>query len=344
MFVAHPAIWDLLLLPEGERLAAAYGLIPASLLFGPEAYAESLRPRVIRLLLLRRKVVFEGLTDHVLRHNNSFRKLLARSDISDEHLCTALAKLETTKNAGGRSELLRHYLNAPSDKLEEELVVRVDFESWDDSLPSYLKVVSRLGQGRPLDPGDLPKAGIEAIGDLAAFFPEPIAESLTAFTGVPVSEQVVASTIETLKKGAGHMVDQAFREDLERRAAAARRGEALLSSEDTRLLEAEERRPLVERAILDQLQAMNAARRDEHPEVVGRTIRFFHSRVPTCHAAFPTWTRFSRLSGSSTTGWSTPLRLPAPPITDLSRLDRKAWAKSASRWWQVGLDTLNPRN
>ena len=176
---------------------------------------------------------------------------------------------------------------ARSDKLEEELVVRVDFESWDDSLPSYLKVVSRLGQGRPLDPGDLPKAGIEAIGDLAAFFPEPIAESLTAFTGVPVSEQVVASTIETLKKGAGHMVDQAFREDLERRAAAARRGEALLSSEDTRLLEAEERRPLVERAILDQLQAMNAARRDEHPEVVGRTIRFFHSRVPTCERRLP---------------------------------------------------------
>ena len=72
-FVAHPAIWDLLLLPEGERLAAAYGLIPASLLFGLEAYAESLRRRVIRLLLLRRKVVFEGLTDHVLRHNVFFR-------------------------------------------------------------------------------------------------------------------------------------------------------------------------------------------------------------------------------------------------------------------------------
>ena len=43
----------------------------------------------------------------------SLGKLLARSDISDEHLCTALAKLETTKNAGGRSSLLLHHLDLP---------------------------------------------------------------------------------------------------------------------------------------------------------------------------------------------------------------------------------------
>ena len=126
------------------------------------------------------KVVFDALADPVLRRDESFRKFLARGGLNDDELSTALAKLDQERANGGRSESIKHYPDTPPDALALELAVPVNFESWDDSLPSYLKVVSRLGQGRTLDPGDWQKAGIEATGDLVIYFSEPIAATLNA--------------------------------------------------------------------------------------------------------------------------------------------------------------------
>ena len=63
--------------------------------------------------MLRHKVVFDALADPVLRRDESFRKFLARGGLNDDELSTALAKLDQERANGGRSELIKHYLDRP---------------------------------------------------------------------------------------------------------------------------------------------------------------------------------------------------------------------------------------
>lgn len=89
-YVWDVRLWDVLLLPEGERLLQMWGVMPGDLLFGPNAYPANLRNTVIQALLQNNQTTIAALDK--FRDDQTFQHLMRRG-LPPECLAKALNTL-----------------------------------------------------------------------------------------------------------------------------------------------------------------------------------------------------------------------------------------------------------
>ena len=115
-YLDEPHVWEVLKLPEGERLLKDWGPLAPRLLFAKDGYDDSLQEKVIQALLLSDNLAVQALIKY--RKNESFRKLLKRP-LTARTMTHLLRRL----NAAGEgvNKLLKYYEGLSNTALSEEV-------------------------------------------------------------------------------------------------------------------------------------------------------------------------------------------------------------------------------
>ena len=161
LYVGEPYLWDLLSLPEGERLLERHGRLPILLLFEEGAYPSHLRDDIIRNLLNDDNLILQALVK--FRNRPSFVRLLERK-LPRQLLDKAAARLLAAGSDYPR--LLDEFERLSESALTEALGPPPDgLQTW---LPLYdvYYVGKKLVQGRDPDAMDW----ILATADAATTF------------------------------------------------------------------------------------------------------------------------------------------------------------------------------
>ena len=161
LYVGEPYLWDLLSLPEGERLLDRHGRLPILLLFEEGAYPTHLRDGIIRNLLNDDNLILQALVK--FRNRPSFVRLLERK-LPRQLLDKAAARLLAAGSDYPR--LLDEFERLSESALTEALGPPPDgLQTW---LPLYdvYYVGKKLVQGRDPDAMDW----ILATADAATTF------------------------------------------------------------------------------------------------------------------------------------------------------------------------------
>lgn len=174
ILLGHPDLWDLLRLPDGEALAIKYGAFAVICLVEKPMIDEALRPIIVRLLNTRNEEIYEFLSDPEHRAMPELADFLRSiSHLSDERLASAILKL--AQQEGALLPTLRNYKDLyHQGLLDDEFDDVFDRDSWDDSLPGYLKVMKRKVLGQRLDDGDEERATIDAVCHLLTVVDEVV--------------------------------------------------------------------------------------------------------------------------------------------------------------------------
>lgn len=140
----RPEVLRVLARPEGERLVARWGLLPAELLFGDEAYPEALHPALIETLLVGDNSTVAALME--FGHEPLLATLLRRR-LSPEVKAAALSQLALS---GGRQAELLGEWTAYSDEALADAVGPPPSGpvTWIPLYYTLYEVPKKLAQGR----------------------------------------------------------------------------------------------------------------------------------------------------------------------------------------------------
>lgn len=225
LFLDDPAVWDLLMRPDGEELLLKRGMLAVALLFGRDAFPVDLHVAVSRILLAGDGRTASGLIEGTFRMEPVFLTLLRRGLPSDLLAAVVRQLLE----AGADFAKPLHRFANMSLELIAEAVGPVS-SSWAEWLPLY----AQLSLGRKLFLGDEITAAdwIEVTVDTAALFvPVPGVGKVASQTTkaiVKVSERAIVKA--ALRRLAASVVRQTvgskFKKEIARWGAAAILAEA----------------------------------------------------------------------------------------------------------------------
>jgi hypothetical protein len=270
IFLRHHHIWDLLARTDGVELATIYGAIPADLLFGSGAYPKEIQERIISLLKRKNRVAVMALMDPRLREDGNFCDLLRRP-LPDSILLRFFDDLLNKEKAPVTAEFLDKTLGKKDEQIIDEYKEFIHLESWDESLPAYVKIPKRWFAGEPLDSHDLPTLAVDALCDLTGWAVDAFGPKL----GIPPG--TVSTGIDWTKQFADELLQaQTKAQHAAQKEQAKRISESMSPRETGKFIDDS----LLVDAIVRTLTAVRnatATKGESKDQVAWRTLKFFYS-------------------------------------------------------------------
>lgn len=198
-YLDEPYVWEVLKLPEGERLLKDWGALAPRLLFAKDGYSDGLQEKVIQALLLSDNLAVQALIAH--RKNETFRKLLKRP-LTAQTMTHLLRRLDAAGE--GANKLLKHYEGLSNTALSEEVGPPPSgLKTW---IPLYFTWYAgkKLFQGRKVNTLDW----VTAVVD-------PVSFALPLVKGLGAGKRIGAAMFNaTLKRTGVALARRQFNRDI----------------------------------------------------------------------------------------------------------------------------------
>ncbi|MEM8672044.1 MAG: hypothetical protein AAGG48_31295 [Planctomycetota bacterium] len=276
LYAQHPNVWDLLKRPEGKQLAEKFGAFAILSLAEPPLYDPGNRPTIVRLLQSGNPDILEFICNPKHRRLYEFNNFLRRvSHFDDTKLAMAVLRLHDEKDS--LLTVLNHFkVLDEQGLLAQEFADVFDRDSWDDSLPGYIKLAKRRVLGQRLDSGDEARATIDGTVHLLEIVDQVI--GVTPLAPLKPATEIVSAAASDV---GGRLSDELDRKVAERQAVIEELRQSFGRAIDPAFIGSRSHSLLVafsQGQLLTEFHRLSELQSEPSPRNIASVLTFFYSQ------------------------------------------------------------------